>query len=158
MTCPRPRHLAALVLAVALTAVPASFALAAGGGGSDSATNTALPTYASAEADVNAGRYQQAIKSLKSLVKADPANADAWNLLGYSSRKLKKYDAAAQYYQTALKLDPKHLGALEYQGELFVETGAFDQAKANLGRLKKLCGNCEQYADLKAVLTAAGQS
>ena len=78
MTCPRPRHLAALVLAVALTAVPASFALAAGGGGSDSATNTALPTYASAEADVNAGRYQQAIKSLKSLVKADPANADAY--------------------------------------------------------------------------------
>ena len=106
---------------------------------------------------MDAGNYANAIESLTEIVKIDPNNADAWNLLGYSNRKLKKYEDAARFYQTALKIDPKHRGALEYQGELFVETGAFGKARENLARLKTICGNCEQYGDLKKVLTAAGQ-
>ena len=133
-------------------------AIAANSGGTKSATNTAVPTYVDAKAAVDAGKYKSAIVALKVLVKTDPKNADAWNLLGFSSRKLKKYEDAAKYYDTALRLDPKHRGALEYQGELFIVTGAFDQAKANLKSLKSLCGTCEEFADLKAALSAAGQS
>ena len=48
----------------------------------------------------------------------------------------------------ALKINPAHLGALEYQGEMYVETGKLDNAKANLAVLKKLCGDCEQADDL----------
>ncbi|MDH5452612.1 MAG: tetratricopeptide repeat protein [Paracoccaceae bacterium] len=157
IVAPAPKIVAATLLAAFLT-MPALPVLAAGSGGSDSSTNTAQPSYQDAKAAVDAGQYRNAIRTLKKLVKTDPNNADAWNLLGYSNRKLKKYPDAAAYYRTALKIDPKHLGALEYQGELFVETGEFDQAKANLGRLKKLCGTCEEYSDLQKVLAAAGQS
>jgi tetratricopeptide (TPR) repeat protein len=150
----------ALVVAILATfmTTPALPVMAAGSGGSNSSTNTAPASYQQAKAAVDAGNYKIAIKSLTELVKADSQNADAWNLLGYSNRKLKKYDEAAKYYQTALKIDPKHRGALEYQGELFVETGAFDKAKANLATLKAICGNCEQYGDLKKALAAAGQA
>lgn len=157
-----PKRAGLLALMLALAASPG---LAASGGGSsggsasgNSQKNAAVATYADAKALVDQGKYNKALKVLQSMTKANPSDADAWNLMGYSSRKLKKYDDASIYYTKALKLDPKHLGALEYQGELFVETGAYDQAKANLKRLKSLCGTCEQYAELKTALTAAGQS
>ncbi|MCB2095354.1 MAG: tetratricopeptide repeat protein [Rhodobacteraceae bacterium] len=157
MTVFSTRKMVATALMAALMASPALPVLAAGSGGSNSSTNTSQPSYQQAKAAVDAGNYANAIESLTEIVKIDPNNADAWNLLGYSNRKLKKYEDAARFYQTALKIDPKHRGALEYQGELFVETGAFGKARENLARLKTICGNCEQYGDLKKVLTAAGQ-
>ena len=50
----------------------------------------------------------------------------------------------------ALKLDPKHTGALEYQGVLFIKLNQIDKAKANLALIKTICGNttCESYVDL----------
>ena len=82
--------------------------------------------------------------------------ADVWNLFGYASRNMKLAGPALEAYETALKLDPEHLGALEYQGELFITTGKLDQAKANLAKLQVLCGTCEQAQDLEAALKAAG--
>ena len=43
------------------------------------------------------------------------------------------------YYNKALALNPMHKGALEYQGELFVELGQLDKAKENLAKLNHLC-------------------
>ncbi|MGL4278811.1 MAG: tetratricopeptide repeat protein, partial [Albidovulum sp.] len=83
---------------------------------------------------------------------------DVWNLLGYSARNLKNYNEAARYYGIALRVNPKHVGALEYQGELFVETGQYDQAKQNLKMLQSICGGCEEAVDLQAALQAKGQS
>lgn len=152
-----PIPLRMLVLLVALTAfAPVSVAHAVGGGGEDSAENTAVPSYAEADADVSAGRYRSAIDKLKLLVRAEPGNADAWNLLAYASRKSERYRDAAKYYDQALKLEPNHRGALEYQGELFIATGKTDLAKANLERLAALCGTCEEYEELRAALSAAG--
>ncbi|NJL16993.1 MAG: hypothetical protein HC938_07165 [Nitrospira sp.] len=37
----------------------------------------------------------------------------------------------ATFYAKALDFDPNHKGALEYQGELFVELGQVDKAKRN---------------------------
>ncbi len=151
------KTLAAGLLGIAVFGQPLP-TQAAGGGGTKTTTDTAVPSYVGAKAEVDAGHYKSAIQALKVLVKTDSKNADAWNLLGFSSRKLKKYDDSAKYYTVALKLDPKHRGALEYQGELFIVTGAMDKAQANLTALKSLCGSCEEYVDLKAALTAAGQS
>lgn len=82
-----------------------------------------------------------------------PNNADVNNLLGFTSRKLKMYGPAATYYTKALSINPSHLGALEYQGELFIETNKIALAKKNLAKLKTLCGiNCEEYLDLKKAL------
>jgi hypothetical protein len=51
---------------------------------------------------------------------AEPANADAQNLLGYAYRNQKKFDLAFKHYGEALRLDPKHKGAHEYIGEAYV--------------------------------------
>jgi tetratricopeptide (TPR) repeat protein len=97
--------------------------------------------------------FTAALTALKIADKDFPNNADINNLLGYSARNLKQYKPAATYYTKALKIDPKHLGALEYQGELFMLTKKTANAKKNLAKLKSLCGvNCEEYLDLKKAL------
>lgn len=126
--------------------------------GSGSTTPASQPGYSSAKAAVDAGRYPEALKILATVVKAEPRNADALNLMGYSNRKMNRFGEAARYYEAALKADPKHLGALEYQGELFIETGDFVKAKANRDRLAILCGTCAELTELQAALAKAGQS
>ena len=97
--------------------------------------------------------YSEALTALKSADKSYPNNADINNLLGYSARNLKQYKAAATYYAKALKINPSHLGALEYQGELFMLTKKTNDAKKNLAKLKSLCGvSCEEYIDLKKAI------
>ncbi len=155
MTTPfRARLAAALLLPLAVAAAPA---LAAG---TDSGASTAPATqsgYAEAKAAVDAGKYPEALKLLAAVIKAEPRNADALNLMGYSNRKMNRMAEAARWYGAALKANPKHLGALEYQGEMFVETGDYASARANLNRLAALCGKCAEYNDLHAALMAAGQ-
>lgn len=97
--------------------------------------------------------FTAALAALKIADKDFPNNADINNLLGYSARNLKQYANAATYYTKALKIDPNHLGALEYQGELFMLTKKSAQAKKNLAKLKTLCGlTCEEYLDLKKAI------
>lgn len=144
-------HTAALFLMLSGPAIAA---------GSDTGSSSAAtkPGYAEAKAAIDAGQYAAALKILAPVVKAEPKNADAWNLMGFASRNLKNYTEAARYYDIALRTDPKHIGALEYQGELFVETGAYDKARQNLKMLRSICGTCQEADDLKAELAAAGQS
>jgi len=111
------------------------------------------PTLAVARADIAASNWTKAIADLKLLVAASPKSADAWNLLGFSYRShgdLKLADAA---YDTALKLNPKHTGALEYQGILYIKLGQMDEAKSNLSKIKAICGTtCTAYKDLAKAL------
>ena len=102
---------------------------------------------------IEAKNFSAALTALQAADKSFPNNADINNLLGYSARNLKQYKPAATYYAKALKIDPKHLGALEYQGELFMLTKKTSDAKKNLAKLKSLCGvNCEEYIDLKKAI------
>ena len=102
---------------------------------------------------INSEKYTTALTSLKSADKSYPNNADVNNLLGYTSRKLKQYPQAGTYYTKALKIDPKHLGALEYQGELFMILKKTSSAKSNLAKIKAICGtSCEEYIDLKKAI------
>jgi tetratricopeptide (TPR) repeat protein len=102
---------------------------------------------------LNANNFKQALADLKIIDSEFKNNADVNNLLGYSSRKLKQYKPAATYYEKALKINPNHLGALEYQGELFVLTSKVSAAKKNLVKLEKLCGlSCDEYLDLKKAI------
>jgi len=102
---------------------------------------------------LNANNFKQALADLKIIDSEFKNNADVNNLLGYSSRKLKQYKPAARYYEKALKINPNHLGAIEYQGELFVLTNKVSAAKKNLVKLEKLCGvKCGEYLDLKKAI------
>ena len=113
------------------------------------------PTLAEAQAAIDAGDFPTAQRLLAQLTVAEPENADVWNLFGYTARNMKLAGPALEAYEMALKLEPNHLGALEYQGEMFVTLKRMDEAKANLAKLKELCGDCEQAVDLEAAIAAA---
>ncbi|MEO5619967.1 MAG: tetratricopeptide repeat protein [Cypionkella sp.] len=98
--------------------------------------------------------YAAALPILEALTEAQPDYADAWNLRGFANRKLGNMEAAATAYDTALTLNPEHLGALEYQGEMFIQTGKMEEALANLVKLQSICGDCEQAQDLQKALAA----
>ena len=165
---------AILVLPIALLSMPSLNAADTGGGGGGSTMNTptATPTptptstpttaavtknvateLASIRKMIDEKNFAGALAALKKADQEFANNADINNLLGFSSRKLKLYKPAGVYYAKALKINPKHLGALEYQGELFVETKRISDAKKNLAKLKSLCGvTCEEYLDLLKVI------
>ena len=95
-------------------------------------------------------KWAAAIEELKRV--DDKASADWNNLMGYSLRKGKTpdYAGAAKYYDAALRIDPKHRGALEYSGELFLITKNLPQAEQRLAALDKACTfGCPEYTDLK---------
>ncbi|MBI4923936.1 MAG: tetratricopeptide repeat protein [Devosia nanyangense] len=124
-----------------------------GGGGHTQSAAPAVPTLATARADIKAKNWAQAITDLKLIVADGGGNADVYNLLGYSYRNAGSYELAGRAYVKALKLDPKHTGALEYQGVLFIKLGQLDKANANLAKIKTICGTgCEEYRDLAKAL------
>lgn len=111
-----------------------------------------------ANAAIAAQKYDAAIDILRPVVDTNPDEADAHNLLGYSYRKLKDFTRAERSYNRALRIEPKHLGALEYFGELYLETDRPREAEALLARLREACpGGCEELAALEAAFARAGR-
>ena len=122
-----------------------------------------VPRPETASADYNLGAdailakdWSTAVYHLSIVVRQEPTNADAQNLLGYAYRNQKKYDLALQHYDEALRLDPSHKGALEYAGEAYVLMGDKAKAQQNLAKLERICGkSCEQYQDLARAIAKA---
>lgn len=106
--------------------------------------------YAKALKAVEQQDYNRAVSLLTQEVAGNKRNADAFNMLGYSHRKMGKLDLAVKFYLKALAIDPKHRGAHEYIGETYLEQHDLEKAKAHLAKLDDLCWlGCEQYDDLK---------
>ena len=64
-----------------------------------------------------------------------------------------KYDDAETYYLKALKLDSDHVGALEYIGELYLETYRIEEAKNSLQKLKSVAGeSSNEYLELSTLI------
>ncbi len=143
------------VLAILLTLGLTSSALAAGSP-SRSTRPAQQDNYSQAVDLVKAGNYQRALGLLQKVVQRNPQNADAWNYIGLSHRKLKDYDQSLEAYRKALSINPEHKGANEYLGELYLQTGKLDKAKEQLKKLDDICGvfGCEEYDDLKAAIEA----
>ena len=98
-------------------------------------------------------KFAEAHKMLKNLKKVNTDEADRLNLLGFTARKSGDLDAAGDYYQQALALNPRHTGALEYQGELFIQLGKIELAKANLAKIDKICWlPCNAERELKKAI------
>ena len=143
---------ATLLLALLLGITPA----ASGAGPRPSTLETGDPV-ALAQGLIYRGAYATAIQVLEEAVAEDPQSADAYSLLGFANRKLGRYDEALVHYERALALDPQHLGALEYLGELYVETGERAAAEELLTRLDEACpAGCEERDDLAAAIAGSG--
>ena len=100
--------------------------------------------------EVSNGNYKLAIKYLLKAAKTSPDNPDVYNLLGFSHRKLDKLEESFMYYNRALKLNPRHLGANEYIGELYLRTNNLKKAEEHLKILDDICFfGCDEYDDLK---------
>jgi tetratricopeptide (TPR) repeat protein len=136
------------ILAVAMTALSLTTTPAMAMG-SDPAEK-AEENYQDAVRAVKNENYDDAIDKLKEVLDHDSRNADALNYMGYSYRKLGKYEQAFSFYTRALKLDPDHKGANEYIGDAYLERNMPEKAKIHLDRLAKICSSsCEEYAALK---------
>jgi len=102
---------------------------------------------------VKSGKFEQAIKQLQD---SNQVGSAEWNnLMGFSLRQKQPPDlvGAENYYQAALKIDPKHKGALEYYGMLMLINNNLPGAEALLVRLDKVCFfGCEEYSDLKEAI------
>src|SRR6266540_5268774 len=104
-------------------------------------------------AQIAAKNWSGAIDELKRL--NDTGDADWNNLMGYSLRKSPTPDfaGAERFYNEALRIDPRHRGALEYSGELYLQTGDLARAEQRLAALDKACFlPCAEYSDLKKAI------
>ena len=138
-----------LVFATIFVSLPA----VAAGGGDYSSTASKSAAYNKAVALIKAENYLDAITKLKKAKQSAKDDADIQNLLGFSYRKLGNLDEAATHYNKALDLDPKHKGALEYQGELFLMLGDKAAAEDNLEKLDKICWlGCDELDELRAAI------
>lgn len=140
--------LAALVLSMAVPPVLAADY-------TPSATVTATDSLTAARGLIVEKKWQDAIVELKRVNEA--SSADWNNLMGYSLRKARTpdLDAAERFYSEALRINPKHRGALEYSGELYLMKGDLAKAEQRLTALDKACFlPCEEHADLKRAVQA----
>ena len=97
--------------------------------------------------------YAGALTFLEAEIVKNPDNADAWNLTGFASRKLGNYAASEVAYDKALAIDPKHKGALEYKGELYLTLGNLEGAENMFDRLNKVCFlSCKEKKQLAAAI------
>ena len=120
------------------------------GSSSDSNTKTKSSAYLSAEKLINKKQFSDAILKLNDALASDSKNADIYNYLGFSHRKLGKMEQAAVYYNKALEINPKHKGALEYQGEMYLTLNEINKAEENLKKLDKICFlGCSEFDKLK---------
>ena len=117
--------------------------------GTDSGNKTNYgKDYKSALKLIKKSKYDDAINELLLLVDVDSSDftsADVYNEIGFAYRKSEDFENASKYYQEALKLNPNHLGALEYQGEMYVDLGQKDNALKNLEKLRELVGEKNSY-------------
>ena len=147
-----------LAMAVLAITLPAAVHAAGGGGGDGAATPVGKPQdpdYTAAVAAIKANEFARAIPLLDKVIARDGKNADAYNWLGYATRKNGDAAGSIPIYEKALAIDPKHRGAHEYIGEAYLVHGDLPKAKQHLARLDKLCFfSCEEYRDLKRAVEA----
>lgn len=122
------------------------------GMGSDSSSGSnptaASDPYEQALDLIDDEKYAQAIPLLEQSIQDKGEYADALNELGYANRKLGNWSAGMENYLKALKLEPNHLGANEYLGELYLEQKDLPNAEAQLAKLAAACGTCEEQEEL----------
>jgi Flp pilus assembly protein TadD len=110
-----------------------------------------------ARAMIAVANYALAETFLRAANLRTPEDPDVHSLLGFCARKLGRLDESYAHYQQALRLNPDHMGAREYLGELYLQRGEPELAHAQLAELERLCPQgCEERSELaEAIRTHA---
>jgi tetratricopeptide (TPR) repeat protein len=113
------------------------------------------PDFAAGKKALAAEDWNDAISALKLATLRDPRNADIQNYIGYANRRLRQFGPAMGHYQQALMFNPRHRGAHEHLGELFLLLGEPVKAEEHLAALKRICLlPCEELGDLERAIAA----
>ena len=107
-----------------------------------------------ARADIAAGRTLQARKGLEALVKEDPENADALDLLGRLRVERAEFSKALESYRAAAELTPGCLLRAQHAGALAFHLGHREEALKLLKRARALGGRSRLFDALSLYLTA----
>jgi tetratricopeptide (TPR) repeat protein len=114
--------------------------------------------YQRAEEYIDKNNFKKSLKVLKGLTKREDLSgfrADIYNLLGFSYRKLNKPDLDKSFaaYMMAIEIDPNHIGAHAYLGELYLMLDNKNKATEMLVKLESLTDkSSKEYIDLKKAI------
>tara|TARA_B100000575_G_C22655028_1_gene401563 strand:+ start:20 stop:454 length:435 start_codon:yes stop_codon:yes gene_type:complete len=122
-------------------------------GSDDDNTVTKPRAYKNAIKLIKKENYPKAITVLKKILvnKKYQKDPDILNEYAFALRKNGELVKAEVFYNKALTIDPAHKGALEYLGELYVDTNRKDKANLLLSKLKNC--KCEEYSELKSYIS-----
>ncbi len=98
-------------------------------------------------------KFRRALERCERAVQLDATYHEAWNLVGYTARKVGDYDKAFKAYERCLMIKPDYAPAREYLGEAWLEKGDAKQARAQLVWLERL-GAAEEAKTLRAAVDA----
>ena len=122
--------------------------------GSDDDNTIAKPrAYKNAIKLIKKEDYSKAVTVLEKILRKTKyqKDPDILNEYAFALRKSGDLEKAEIFYNKALDIDPGHKGALEYLGELYVDTKRKDKANQLLSKLKNC--KCEEYSELKNYIT-----
>lgn len=163
MTLLRSRLFVVLLAAAVLSGVSPPPTQAASGDGGSIANKSPPPPGSEAFRQgrklIREKRFAEALTPLMAAVEAAPGNADYLTELAYANRKAGNRDAAFKYYDQALNADTDHVGAMNYMGMLYIETGRPHKAEELLARIDDECFfTCDEYTTLKKALETGDTS
>ncbi len=98
-------------------------------------------------------RYRKALERAERAVETDSSYHEAWNLVGYASRRLGKHDDAVAAYKKCLGLRFDYAPAREYLGETYLEMKQLDKALEQHAILERLKATGEAAELLAAIET-----
>lgn len=82
-------------------------------------------------------KFAKALKRYDEATKLDPTYFEAWNMVGFCSRKTGDLKRSFAAYDKALQLKPDYDEAHEYLGEAYLMSGDIAKAKEQLAWLKE---------------------
>jgi tetratricopeptide (TPR) repeat protein len=99
--------------------------------------------------------WDGAIAAFELAALRDPRNADIHNSIGYAHRRLRQLGPAIGHFQQALVFNPRHRGAHEHLGELYLLLDEPARADEHLAALEQIClVPCAEFGNLKRAISA----
>jgi tetratricopeptide (TPR) repeat protein len=87
---------------------------------------------AAGKADSAKKKFGKALKKFKEAVDTDPTYFEAWNMVGFCSRKSGDLKRSFEAYEKCLLIQPEYAQAHEYLGEAYLMSGDLAKAKEQL--------------------------